>query len=175
MEQDVLIRQLTSEDCRSLQRSFAEQSWDKPLDQFVKYLAQQLRGERTVLVARVQNELAGYLTIVWNSEYPPFREQSIPEINDLNTLIKFRRKGIGTALMDAAENEIERRSDTAGIGVGVTADYGPAQQLYVRRGYIPDGRGISKNGRSLDYGDEIMVDDDLTLWLTKSLAGTATR
>jgi GNAT superfamily N-acetyltransferase len=167
MEQDISIRQLNSKDCPLLHRSFAEQGWNKSLELFENYLAQQARGERTILVATFQTELAGYLTMLWRSEYPPFRELGIPEICDLNTLIKFRKKGVATALMDAAENEIAQRSGIVGIGVGLTADYGAAQQMYVRRGYVPDGNGISKKGMLLEYGDEVTVDDDLTLWLTK--------
>ena len=34
-----------------------------------------------------------------------------------------------------------QRSDHAGIGFGLYADYGAAQRLYIKRGYIPDGRG----------------------------------
>jgi hypothetical protein len=41
--------------------------------------------------------------------------------------------------------------------------------MYVRRGYIPDGRGISQNGFFLRYGDKITVTDELNLQFTKIL------
>ena len=86
----------------------------------------------------------------------------------------WQRRGIATTLLDAAEALIAERSSVAGIGVGMTADYGAAQILYVRRGYIPDGRGLMASGRPLLYGAEFTVDDELVLYLTRSLGNLAT-
>jgi ribosomal protein S18 acetylase RimI-like enzyme len=167
MSVEILIRKLKAEDCAAIAEAFRKQNWNKPVEQYQNYLNEQTSGERVVLVAEFENELAGYLTIVRQSKYPPFREANIPEINDFNVLIKFRRKSVGTTLMDAAENLIAEKSETAGIGVGLTKDYGAAQKLYVKRGYVPDGRGIFQREKFLQSGDQITVDDDLTLWLTK--------
>lgn len=71
--------------------------------------------------------------------------------------------------MDAAEALIATRGRTAGIGVGLYPDYGPAQRLYVRRGYLPDGRGIAWNGLTVTPMQEVMVDDDLALYFTREL------
>jgi hypothetical protein len=30
-----------------------------------------------------------------------------------------------------------------GLGVELCADYGPAQMLYIKKGYIPDGNGVT--------------------------------
>ena len=51
---------------------------------------------RTVYVAFVERQFAGYLTICWTSSYEPFRRRRIPEIVDFNVLPQFRRQGIGT-------------------------------------------------------------------------------
>ena len=169
MNESILIRNLKNEDCRIISEAFENQKWNKPFEQFQNYCNEQAKGKRKVLIAELENEFAGYLTVLRQSKYPPFREKNIPEINDFNVLIKFRNRGIGTALMDAAESLIATKTETIGIGVGMTADYGAAQRLYVKRGYIPDGLGVSQNGKILKYGDKITVDDDLTLWFTKEL------
>ncbi|HSK70873.1 MAG TPA: GNAT family N-acetyltransferase [Pyrinomonadaceae bacterium] len=169
MNRKFSIRQLTENDCEVISEAFAQQNWNKPLSQYKNYLREQDAGKRQVLIAEFENEFSGYLTIVWQSHYSPFREKNIPEIVDLNVLIKFRNRGIGAALMDAAESLIAERFNIVGIGVGLTGDYGAAQRLYVKRGYIPDGRGISQNGRFLKYGDKITIDDDLNLYFTKDL------
>jgi GNAT superfamily N-acetyltransferase len=122
------------------------------------------------LVAERAGSFAGYLTILWQSDYPFFRSQNIPEIADFNVLKQYQRRGIGTLLMEAAEKVIAARSPTAGIGVGLTADYGPAQILYVRRGYLPDGNGLIQHGMQLAYGQMVEVDDELVLYLTKRVA-----
>jgi GNAT superfamily N-acetyltransferase len=123
------------------------------------------------LVAESEDEFAGYFTVFWEPLYPYFRSRGIPEIQDFNVLGKFQKRGIGTLLMDAAEALIAKRSDRAGIRVGLDVDCGTAQRLYVKRGYIPDGNGISHNLTFLKYGDEVTVDDDLILAFTKELEG----
>ena len=97
----------------------------------------------------------------------PFHEAAIPEIADFNVLIACQRRGIGTALMDEAERRIATVSPIAGIGVGLTADYGAAQALYAKRGYVPDGRGLFHSGRPISRGATVTVDDDLNLFLIR--------
>lgn len=46
---------------------------------------------------------------------------------------------------------------------------GNAQILYANRGYVPDGRGSHNGQRYIEYGDKIVVDDDVVLYLTKAL------
>ncbi len=163
------IQHLKAEDIPIIAAAFAALGWDKPAVQYEGYLAEQQRGERVALVAWQGDEFVGYVSIVWASDYPPFRDAGIPEIVDFNVLPHARRRGIGSRLMDEAERRIAERSLVAGIGVGLFADYGAAQRLYVKRGYIPDGRGITSHGRRVVWGDAVVVDDDLALYLTKML------
>jgi hypothetical protein len=51
----------------------------------------------------------------------------------------------------------------------LTADFGAAQIMYIRRGYIFDGRGLSWNGQYCQYGDQVTVDYGLIMFLTKHL------
>jgi ribosomal protein S18 acetylase RimI-like enzyme len=137
--------------------------------QFQNKLAAQQRGEMECLVGYYQDVVAGYVYIKWRSEYPPFAAEGIPEIKDLRVLPEFRRRGIATALVSEAERRIFSRSSVAGIAVGLYSDYGPAQRMYVRRGYIPDGRGLMHtNNRPVPPGHDVFVDDDLILYLTKA-------
>jgi hypothetical protein len=63
---------------------------------------------------------------------------------------------------------ISERSGKAALGVGLFEDYGPAQRLYILRGYVPDGCGITYRGERVKYGDRVVVDDDLVLHLVKT-------
>lgn len=164
-----VIRLLKREHIPEIAQAFQDLGWNKPASQYERYLAQQELGVRNVYVAFVEGEFAGYLTICWESSYRPFHVKSIPEIVDFNVLPKFRRVGIGTQLMDRAETEIAKVSSVAGIGVGMTSDYGAAQRLYILRGYIPDGLGLHWKDHHVSYREEILVDDDLALYLTKEL------
>lgn len=164
-----LIRPLESNDIPEIAEAFKKLGWNKPASQYERYLAQQELGVRDVYVAFVDGQFAGYLTICWESSYRPFLVNSIPEIVDFNVLPRFRRMRIGTQLMDKAESEIAKVSPVAGIGVGMTGDYGAAQKLYILRGYIPDGRGLHWRDHHVHYHEDVTVDDDLALYLTKEL------
>jgi GNAT superfamily N-acetyltransferase len=163
------IRLLNKTDIPPIAEAFSKLGWDKPESQYEQYLVEQENLERVILIATLEKVFIGYLTIVWESPYPHFWQEGIPEIVDFNVLPQYRKMGTGTRLMDAAEMRIGERSPMVGIGVGLTADYGAAQILYVSRGYIPDGRGLIKNGQSLEHGDIITIDDNLTLYFTKIL------
>jgi GNAT superfamily N-acetyltransferase len=163
------IQLLGRSDIPEIADAFQEIGWNKPAAQYDRYLMEQALKIRDMHIARVNGQFAGYLTICWQSTYASFREKKIPEIMDFNVLPKFRRMGIGTQLMDRAEAEIAKVSPVAGIGVGMTPDYGAAQRLYVLRGYIPDGNGLYYLGRPIQYGSTIKVDDNLALYLTKEL------
>jgi GNAT superfamily N-acetyltransferase len=166
---DLTIRQLEARDVQPIAAAFAALGWHKPAEQYEAYIMEQDQDTRVVWVAFVNDQFAGYVTIIWQPDYPPFREQHIPEIQDLNVLPDFRRQGIASALMDKAEATIAARSPVAGIGVGLTPDYGNAQRMYVKRGYIPDGRGIAYHNQTVSYQQQVAVDDDLVLYFTKRL------
>ena len=96
------IRPLDHADVEQLVSAFDEMGWNRPSSWFEFYLNEQRVGKRLVLVADLECKLAGYLTIQWVSNYPPFAEERIPEIKDLVVLPPFRRRGIARALLQEA-------------------------------------------------------------------------
>jgi GNAT superfamily N-acetyltransferase len=164
------IRALTTADTVAIPQAFDSLGWPgKTVALYERYLADQASGSRVVFVAASGEAIAGYVTVVWVSGYGPFADMGIPEIQDLNVLPEFRRRGIGWALMDAAEAAIAARADTAGIGVGLYADYAAAHLMYLRRGYLPDGRGLAYRGATVAPGTSVPMDDDLALMMTRPL------
>lgn len=174
MKNQIQIRPLKREDIAAISEAFKQIGWNKPALLFEGYLKEQEAGERLVWVAYVKDEFAGYVTLMWQSQYPSFKAQSIPEIMDLNVLPAYRKMGIGSLLLDTAEKEAATKSQIIGIGVGLYAGadggYGPAQKLYVKRGYIPDGKGVTYNYEPTIPGNSYALDDDLVLWFTKKLS-----
>lgn len=171
---NVLIKVLYESDIIRIVDAFEQSNWLKPISIFEKYLSDQRGGNRNVWVASIDNQVAGYVTLNWHSSYKPFAKRNIPEIMDLNTLPEHRAKGIGSALLDIAEKQAATRCDEVGLGVGLYYEplgggYGSAQKLYVKRGYIPNGLGITYNYKPLEYGQQVTLDDDLILWFTKRL------
>jgi GNAT superfamily N-acetyltransferase len=172
---NLAIRNLEQSDFDTISNAFTAIGWNKPASQYQRYFEEQIQGERVIFVAEIMDEsdpsspgsFAGYITVVWNSPYPPFSERNIPEIKDLNVLPDFRRRGIGASLLDVAEKTIRTRSTIAGIGVGLYPGYGAAQRIYARRGYVPDGRGIYDGDTWVKPGTQVRVDDSLTLQMEK--------
>jgi GNAT superfamily N-acetyltransferase len=174
--QAVDICPMTAFDVEAVAEAFRELGWPgkgATLDR--RYLDEQEKGDRATFVATLDGVFAGYVTVVWVSDYEPFRNSGIPEISDLNVLPGFRRGGIGSALMDAAEQRIRTRSSTFGLGVGLYADYAAAHLMYLKRGYLPDRQGLIYQNRVVEPGSSVRVDDDLVLMMTRSVAGHGAR
>lgn len=169
MGERIAVREMAEGDCPVIANAFTAQGWNKPVSQYLRYWQEATAGKRDVLLAERDGQFAGYITIVWQSDYPPFRQANIPEVVDFNVLLEYRRLKIGMVLMDAAEDRIALRAPVAGIGVCMHTDYGAAQVLYIKRGYVPDGRGVFYQGRYPVHGEQVWIGDDLVLYLTGRL------
>ena len=163
------IRTLNELDAEVISSAFQRVGILKAASQYLRYLADQEAGSRSCLIATIGTDFCGYLTVNWKPNYSSFAEAGIPEIQDLNVLPAFRRRGIASLLLDQAEARILSHATVAGIGVGLHPGYNEAQRLYVRRGYIPDGRGVTYRNEYVREGMEVTLDDDLLLHLTKNL------
>jgi len=131
-------------------------------------------GESTTILGHEAGRLVGIVTIRWHSRYPPFRERQIPLIQNIEIRYEDRGRGIGGLMLERTEQEIALRSPLAGICVGIMASYGPAQRLYVKRGYVPDGRGVCHPQEPLQEGETVTIDHDLLLWLVKDVSALKT-
>lgn len=158
----VEIRALQAADVADIETAFIRQGWPPRTAVLAQYLREQGQGVRRVLVAVVKGEVAGYLTVLSVAKAGPFAGK-LPEITDFNVFEPFRRCGVGSALMAAAE---AAAGLPVSLGVGVHAEYGPAQRLYARRGYLPDGSGAWLNNEPVAVGTMASV-DDLILYLCK--------
>jgi GNAT superfamily N-acetyltransferase len=165
----VVIRSSAQGDPARLHVAFTAVGWDKSLALFERYLDEHAAQTRLAVLAEVDGEVAGYVTLTWQSKYPPFAKQGIPEVSDLNVLPDHRRCGIATELLNHVERIAGRCSPTIGLGVGLYADYGAAQRIYVRRGYLPDGRGVMYANQPVPAGKTVPLDDDATLMFTKQV------
>jgi GNAT superfamily N-acetyltransferase len=127
-------------------------------------------GSSMTILEYEAGRLVGIVTIRWQSHYPPFRDRGIPLIQNIEIRYHDRGRGLGNALLERAEQEIAQRSLVAGLCVGIFDDYGQAQRLYIKRGFVPDGRGVCKRHTPLRYGENVRIEHDLLLWLTKDVS-----
>ncbi len=138
------IHLMHAEEIEQMFHAFSGEPYNKTLSIFQEYFHEQQNGQqREVYIASSEGNIVGYITLVWHSPYPPFAEQQIPEIKDLNILVAYRRKGYAKKLIHHCEQRVRTAGfATIGIGAGITPDYNPARHLYASLGYISDDRGI---------------------------------
>ncbi len=168
-DDDVLIRDLRESDARVITDEEIAQGWEASIDKYLLRLRDQAEGRSVSLAAEYQGNIAGYINIYPDSKWGAFANQGLPEIVDFGVLEKYRRHGIGSRLMDAAEQIASNYADTVYLGVGLHSGYGSAQRMYVRRGYLPDGSGVWFQDRVCEPYASCCNDDDLNLYFSKKL------
>ena len=145
------------------------QGWNASPAKYQKRLRDQAAGKCIALVAEYHGSIAGYVNLYPDCKWGAFGGQGLPEIVDFGVLEKFRRKGIGTKLMDTAEELAASYADTVYLGVGLHSGYGSAQRMYAKRGYIPDGSGVWYGLHVCAPYKSCCNDDSIVLYLSKKL------
>lgn len=135
-----------------------------------KQLANQDKQECSALLALYQGEIAGYVFLYYRCRWGGLANCDLPCVIDLIVFEKYRNKGVATALMDIAEAIAQKHSDKVYLDVCLNSEYGPAQRLYVKRGYVPDGKGAYYEQKVCQTDAVCRNDDELTLCLVKELA-----
>ncbi len=173
---NIILVPLHKSDLNEVVAAFDKIGWNKPIATYEKYLEEQTMGERSIFIAKCHDKFCGYITLKWQSEYLPFKDKDIPEISDLNVLPEYRKHGIGTQLIQACERLGKQKGKIViGIGVGLTEDYGSAQRLYFKLGYMPNGKGLHYQNNPVPHGTSVTADDDLTIFLIKELCSDEKR
>lgn len=169
-DETLVIRSMEEADARVFTDEEAAQGWHPDISKYLTRLRDQAEGKCVSLTALYEGKPAGYINVYIEGLGGAFSGKGLPEIVDFGVLEKYQRKGIGSRLMDAAEQIAGQYADTVWLGVGLHSGYGSAQRMYVRRGYIPDGTGVWYRGRPCEqYETEIENDDDLQLFFSKKL------
>lgn len=165
----ITIRNMEYEDAQAITDAEIEQGWQASVEKYHKRLEDQRLGKAISLVAEYFGKPVGYINVYPNNAGGAFGGKGYPKIVDFGVLEKYRNHGIGTILMDIAEEIAATFADTVYLGVGLHSGYGSAQRMYVKRGYIPDGSGVWYQDKVCEpYGD-CKNDDDLVLYLSKKL------
>lgn len=167
----IAIREMLPSDAQAFASGERAQGWHSEEKKFLMRLADAANGKCTPLVAEWDGEPAGYISVYFSAAHGPVCGRGVPELVDFAVLEKFRRRGIGGKLMDAAEAIAFQRSDVISIGVGLHSGYGSAQRMYAKRGYVPDGSGVWFRDAVAEAYQPIMNDDDLILYLLKEKRG----
>lgn len=169
-DDEVMIRNMEEADAYVFAAEYTAQGWQNDASGYLMRLKDQAEGKCIALTAVYQGQPAGSLYVYMNAKEGPFKNSGYPLIVDFNVLKKYQKKGIGNRLMDAAEQIAAQYADRVCLGVGLSREYGSAQRMYVKRGYIPDGSGVwYRNEQCRQYETVCTIDDDLVLYLSKCL------
>ncbi|WP_061586667.1 GNAT family N-acetyltransferase [Streptococcus oralis] len=168
MKMTCSIRKMQESDIKELSRGFISQGWPSREEILTRYFKEQESGEREVLIADLTSAVAGYITILPDAKQGPFAGMA-PELSDFNVFEPFQNQGIGNLLMEEAENRVKLFSDKVTLGVGLHSGYGPAQRLYIKRGYIPDGTGVWYQNHQPAMNAVCEDIGELVLYLSKNL------
>lgn len=168
-ENEVVIRDLRESDIDLLVSEENAQGYHADPEKYRMRLRHQAQGKSVSMVAEYQGHVAGYINVYPNSEWGAFGKQGYPEIVDFGVLEKYRRKGIGSRLMDTAERISAHYAGLVYLGVGMHSGYGSAQRMYVKRGYLPDGSGVWYGEQVCEPYTDCKNDDSLILYLSKKL------
>lgn len=169
-DNEILIRDLETKDVQNIVDEEIAQGWHATADKYEMRLNDHKTGKAIALAAEYNGNVAGYINVYPDSTWGAFAHMGYPEIVDFGVLEKYRNRGIGSKLMDIAEQIAARFSDIVYLGVGLHSGYGSAQRMYVKRGYIPDGSGVWYKDTVCGQYADCCNDDDLVLYFSKSVS-----
>ena len=169
---ELVIRDMETADAQVFFDEYTAQGWHPEVDYYLMRIREHTEGKCVALTAVYQGHPAGAVYVYLNAKEGPFKDKHWPYIVDFGVLQKYQSKGIGSRLMDVAEQIASQHADTVCLGVGLCREYGSAQRMYAKRGYIPDGSGVWYQDKPcVQYETVCTVDDDLVLYLAKRLRG----
>ena len=165
----ILIRNLEASDPQPIADGERAQGWNASPAKYEKRLRDQAEGKCIALAAEYNGCIAGYINLYLDCKWGAFGGQGLPEIVDFGVLQKYQCNGIGSKLMDVAEELAATYADTVYLGVGLHSGYGSAQRMYAKRGYIPDGSGVWYGPHVCKPYKACCNDDSLVLYMSKKL------
>ena len=150
MENDIRIRMVEENDLPVLIEWFSHNYCDSLEGAEAYFAGHHGNGHRVTFLARHGDDIAGFITISFN------HDRNVPSILTLEVFEPNRRRGLATRLMDLAENHIAQNTgDEVVLWVPLNKEFGPAQRLYAKRGYIPDGSGALKDDVPIERGETV--------------------
>jgi GNAT superfamily N-acetyltransferase len=132
---DVEIRELRARDVGLLEETLQPDDESK----FRRRLQEHAAGVINFLVAWEEGNPIGHGYVRWHPGEPlSFSFPDVPSIGDLAVKEELRSRGVGTRLMEEAEDLVLRAGHPQ-IAVGVDINNYRARSLYERRGYVESG------------------------------------
>lgn len=166
----VRIRPIAAEDVAILEERVAF-DWGAPQKHSERFIRQE-NGEVVYLVAWKYESPVGHLLLKWRgtSDEPMASDiKDCPDLEDLFVIPDYRSRGIGTRLLECAEQAALEKG-YGRIGLGVSVDNPRARSLYLRLGYRETGTGrYETGGIYVDRDGSEKSWKEVCVYLTKQL------
>lgn len=164
----VMIRPLAGDEVELVERYLR----DGPPDKHRKRFAEQEQGRVVYLIAWHEQLPIGHALLKWggtDAEPMVSMLRGCPDIEDLFVNPEYRASGVGSQLLDVAE-ELVREAGYSCIGLGVGIDNEVARELYESRGYRYAGLGeYTIGGRYIDRRGRERIWKETCIYLTRRL------
>ena len=165
----MLIRDCAAGDIEILERHMP--TWDGQVH--ANLFAQQQAGLWTYLVAWKEGSApVGVCVIRWDdsAEEEPEASATWPRLTNLHVHPTHRGRGVGTALIEAAEERAGGRGFRR-LGISVADDNPEAARLYARLGYADSGRRHESKYMYPDDSGAVVERVEHDILLVKALGG----
>lgn len=169
-DEHITVRDMRMEDALSLFDMEKKLRYGDAENRFPGRIADAEAGRCRALAALWDDQAVGYISVYYEAEKGPFAGKGVPGIEDFGVLSTHRRRGVGNRLMEAAEQIAAQCCGRVWLAVGLHHWYGPAQRMYGKRGFIPDGSGVWYGDKVAEAYAAVSNDDELNLYLVKELA-----
>ena len=63
LNEHLILRKITEEDCEIISKAFEKQGWNKPKSQFQKYVQFQYEGVRDIIIAELDGDFHIYFRV----------------------------------------------------------------------------------------------------------------
>jgi len=166
-DSSLLIRSMREADIDALAALLKEAAVERSYSTLLDFYAGELSGSCLMFIAVTDGKIAGYAALMKEVVYGPFACSGIPCMGDFLVFPAFRKQGVGSRIMDTLERIAFRTYEAIGAGISMYADWGSAQRMCARRGYIPDGSGIWYLNERPEEGAPCTNDDDMILYMLK--------
>jgi GNAT superfamily N-acetyltransferase len=112
MPSPIQIRPMTENDIDLIYTGLSGHDISKPHDYVKRCWAENQRIERVTLLLFYNVEFVGWGHVIYKPLYPYFAENGIPEIQNFDVIPPFRKRGIGSILIEGLEEIAFNKSNT---------------------------------------------------------------
>ena len=138
----LVIRTMEEADAQIFTDEEAEQGWHSDISKYLTRLRDQAEGKCVSLTAVYEGHPAGYINVYKTGLGGAFSGKGWPEIVDFGVLERFQRNGIGSKLMDIAEQIAGQEHKIAFVLSAQTAKLPDELPLLLPPlGRLPGGQG----------------------------------